>query len=119
MNWTHAELIAYEARRKTLDVKPADGVEREKDLHEQILAYCRSRGWIPFHARMDKPSTATIGQPDFLIWADGGREFAIECKSRTGKLSVEQMALRAQANRLGHKVYLVHSFREFVEVTQL
>jgi hypothetical protein len=58
----------------------------------------------------------TAGEPDFLILADGGRVLLIECKTRTGKLSPEQAALKHQAEKLGHRVHVVRSMKEFEEV---
>src|SRR5512146_2355709 len=70
-----------------------DAVEHEGDLHNQILDECRRRGWIAFHGSMAKATARTLGEPDFTILADGGRKFFVECKSKTGKLSLYQIAL--------------------------
>jgi hypothetical protein len=40
----------------------------------------------------------------------------VECKSRTGKLSPAQAALKHHAEKLGHTVHLVRSFEEFLGV---
>lgn len=61
----------------------------EKQLQRDIADYLRQRG-IPFAcSRMDKPTTSTIGWPDFTF-PFGGKFWSLECKSKTGKLSTEQ-----------------------------
>lgn len=124
-NMTRAALMAYEARRLQSDYesrqsKPAlrDAAEKESDLHQQIIDECRRRGWVAFYSRMDRATTSTLGQPDFVIMADGGRTLYIEAKSKTGKLSIEQRGMMAMANRLGHKFFVVRSIGEFMEVIE-
>jgi hypothetical protein len=118
---TQAELNAYEARQRqhANGLATDTAVEKEADLHNEILAECRRRGWIAFYSRMDRATSRVVGEPDFLVLADGGKLLMIEAKSRTGKLSTEQLALRAWANRLGHKVFEVRSLAQFLEVISL
>ena len=113
---TSAELAAYEARHRPRTNTVPAGVEKESVLHEQIFAECRRRGWIALHGSMSERSHRTLGEPDFEIWADGGRTFHVECKSRTGKLTEEQYTLCWHAKKLGHKVHVVRSFEEFLSV---
>jgi hypothetical protein len=40
----------------------------------------------------------------------------VECKSRNGKLSPAQAALKHHAEKLGHTVSVVRSLEEFLEV---
>jgi hypothetical protein len=40
----------------------------------------------------------------------------IECKSRTGKLSPAQAALKHHAEKLGHLVHVVRSLEEFLKL---
>ena len=53
---------------------------------------------------------------DFVILASGGRVLFVECKSRTGKLSPAQVALKCQAETLGHTVHVVRSLVEFLKL---
>ena len=92
------------------------GVPRESDLHEEIFAECRRRGWIALHGSMAERTCRTLGEPDFVILADGGRVLFVECKSRNGKLSPAQAALKHHAEKLGHAVHVVRSMKEFLEV---
>jgi hypothetical protein len=114
MRLTLEQYLMHEARMTAgqHNSVPAGGSER--DLHEQILAECRSRGWIAIHSRMDRPATVAIGSPDFVILADRGRVFIIEAKSAKGKLTKEQAALRCWAEKLGHTIHLMRSYEEFV-----
>jgi hypothetical protein len=42
----------------------------------------------------------------------------VECKTRLGKLSPEQLATQAWAAKLGHTVHVVRSMGEFLEVVK-
>jgi hypothetical protein len=117
----HRDYVAREAARRdkgnltTLDAHlGVTGIERESDLHDQVTDECRRRGWLWVHARMDKASHMTIGAPDFIVIADQGRVLWVECKRKDGKLSKEQQAFKAMAEKLGHKVHIVRSLQEFV-----
>ena len=92
------------------------GVERESDLHAQIFDECRRRGWIALHGNMAERTHRTMGEPDFVIMADGGRVMFVECKSRTGKLSPAQAALKHHAEKLGQTVHVVRSMEEFLKL---
>lgn len=63
---------------------------------------------------MDRPTTNGAGTPDFIILADGGRTFYIECKSKTGKVKPDQRIMHAVANKLGHTVHTVRNLNEFL-----
>jgi Holliday junction resolvase-like predicted endonuclease len=93
-----------------------NGVSSEACLHEAVFDECRRRGWIALHGSMAERTCRTLGEPDFVILADGGRVLFVECKSRTGKLSVEQAALKHHAEKLGHEVHVVRSMAEFLAV---
>ena len=90
------------------------GAPRESDLHEEIFDECRRRGWIALHGSMAEWTCRTLGEPDFVILADGGRVLFVECKSRSGKLSPAQAALKFHAEKLGHTVHVVRSVEEFL-----
>ena len=93
-----------------------NGVAREAVLHEEIFDECRRRGWIALHGSMAERTCRTLGEPDFVILADGGRVLFVECKSRTGKLSPAQAVLKFHAEKLGHTVHVVRSMEEFLAV---
>jgi hypothetical protein len=93
------------------------GVGREADLHAQVFDECRRRGWIALHGSMAERTCRTLGEPDFVILADAGRVLFVECKSRSGKLSPAQAALKHHAEKLGHMVHVVRSMEEFLRIT--
>jgi hypothetical protein len=93
----------------------ADAVEDESPLHADIIAYCKNKGWRYIHSRMDQPPTVGSGVCDFIIAADTGRVFWIECKSKSGKLTMEQTVFIAWLSKLGHTVSVVTSMAEFRE----
>ena len=93
-----------------------NGVASEARLHEEIFDECRRHGWIALHGSMAARTCRTLGEPDFVILADGGRVLFVECKSRSGKLSPAQAALKFHAEKLGHTVHVVRSFQEFQNI---
>jgi hypothetical protein len=60
----------------------------------------------------------TVGECDFTILASKGRVFFIEAKTKTGKLSPEQLGIILWAGNLGHVIHTVRSFQQFIEITQ-
>lgn len=109
----------YLARTRKPDAsKPSDAVEDESQLHEQIMDFCRARGWIYFHGSTAHRAMRTIGEPDFTILADEGRTFFFECKSKAGKLSPQQQAVIAWAEKLGHRVHVVYSIGQFADMIE-
>ena len=91
---------------------------RESDLHDKIADECRRRGWICFHGSTAHRTRRTIGEPDCIILADGGRVFLCELKSRTGKLRPEQAAMKAWAEKLQHTVHVIRSMSEFLALAR-
>lgn len=116
---TQAEVNAYNARQSARDprqVAMVEGCRKESELHEQIFAECRRRGWIALHGAMSERTHRTAGEPDFILLADEGRTILVECKTRTGKLSVEQSAMISHAAARGHTIHVVRSFEEFLRI---
>jgi hypothetical protein len=90
----------------------------ESGLHAKIIAECKRRGWMYVHCATDRPTTYAAGICDFIIYADNGRVLNVECKSATGKLSIEQLSFKTWLEKLGHTVHVVRSFREFLEIVK-
>ena len=91
---------------------------KESQIHAAVVKECKARGWIVFHGAMNHRSMRTIGEPDLTVMADNGRVFFVELKTRTGKLSPEQLGLTMLAERLGHKIHVVRSLVEFREIVK-
>ncbi len=103
-------------RDKTSDSDAPPDPGREARLHMKILEECQHRSWIVIHSRMDRPTTLVCGAPDFIILSDQGRLLLVECKRAGAKLTVAQQGFAAWASRLGHTVFMVRSFKEFLQV---
>ena len=119
MRFTSEWLRSHEARigrREGLPQPQGDAVDMESDLHTQIAAECRRRVWLAFHGAIGKRTRRTPGEPDFVIVAEFPRVLLIECKSKTGKPSDDQLSVRTWANKLGHQVHIISSFREFLDI---
>ncbi len=120
MTITEQDYLRMQARlskpKGTLDPDlPLTGAcESERQLHMDILAECRHRGWICLHGSMAHRAHRTVGEPDFIIFADHPRLFIIEGKSRTGKLSEPQVAMLGWFTGLGWNVEIVRSFEQFL-----
>lgn len=97
----------------------ANHCEKESELHAQITADLKNRRWPFFHGSMAHRQMRTLGECDYTILASGGRVFFIECKTKTGKLSPEQLGLKMWAETLGHEIHTVRSFQEYLKVIDL
>jgi hypothetical protein len=113
---TQAEVNAYLAKcaSRAVDTYDGEGASKESELHSQILTECKRRGWIAFHGSMAHSTFRTKGEPDFVILGDSGLVLLIEAKTSKGKLSPDQLAIKAWANRLGHEIHVVRSLVEFL-----
>jgi hypothetical protein len=123
--WTQAQVDAHNRRiahgrgeASTAIQEDAIGAGEEEKLHKQIINYCKAKRWLYVHSRPDVATGRTPGEPDFSIFANGGRRFDIECKTRTGKLSPEQLGFIEWAKSLGHTVHVVRSFSGFVKIVE-
>ena len=102
--------------RNKLQPAPADAVESESDLHEELENLCRSMGWAYIRARMDKRSTIAVGWPDFSIFIENAGSVFLELKRKNGKATTEQLATIAHLKKLGHTAAIVRSLSEACEV---
>lgn len=113
---TQAEVNAYNARQnKGQSLPQFEGVTDESQLHSEIYDECRRRGWIALHGSMSQRTHRTAGEPDFVILADKRKTILVECKSRSGKLSLDQVSMQAHALKLGHEIHVVRTFGQFLE----
>ena len=119
MRMTALEYAAYLHRQQNSEeTQSTEGVDRESDLHDAIIADCRRRGWIVIHSRMDRATTTAKGVPDFLIFADRARVFLFEAKRQNGKLTPEQQGFAMAADMLGFTVHVVRSFSEYWKIVE-
>ena len=97
--------------------QPAPRLERESKLHEQILKECAARGWLAFHGSTAHRTHRTEGEPDFIILQPFSQFLLIECKRPGIKRSPAQLGVAAWAQKLSHKVHVVESFDEFLNLS--
>jgi hypothetical protein len=114
---TVAEYNAHQARhRKANQCADDSAYESESRLQADIKAECLRRGWLVLSGTMNRKTHRTVGEPDLIILCDQGRVLLIECKDKDGKVTQEQGALHAWADKLGHEVHVVRSLERFIEV---
>lgn len=144
MRMTQQKVDEHEARmaaargNTTLPSKP---INREAELHKQIKDFCAQQfpQWVCLHGSTAHKTHRTIGEPDFVVAAQ--RKISqplydqfgqihgyatrteplvvfVECKRPGGKLSPEQQGMRLMLEKLGHKLHVVESMDEFLEVVK-
>lgn len=124
MRWSESQLADYELRQRAKKpdhlVLESKAVERESDLHDQIISFCKTQHprWMFIHARMDQRSTIPVGAADFVIFMPGGKILILECKRKGGKCSPEQMGWALQLELLGHTAHVVRSMEQFHKLIQ-
>jgi hypothetical protein len=97
-------------------VRRLAGEGRESDLHKFILAECGRRNLVAFHGSTAHATHRTLGEPDFVILLPAGRVLLVECKTKTGRLSEDQIEVMTRAALLQHRIHVVRSFSEFHSV---
>jgi hypothetical protein len=110
-----AEYKLYLSRHATPEVKAIVGCDDESELHRQIKQFCSQHNWPFGNCRMDRATGMVEGWPDFVIIAEC-KVWFIECKTKTGKLSREQLGMAMLFENQGHKIHVVRSFQEFIEL---
>jgi hypothetical protein len=114
----YQDLLSREAAKAAAKnpsmIKPDDGLESE--LQEKVAAECQRRGWYFIRSRMDMPTTNAKGTPDFIIFPDRQKAFAVECKSGNKKLTKEQLGVMAWFHKLDQDYRVVRSEAEFIAI---
>ena len=118
-NWSKADVIRHNSRVAGVtqpEAKASSGgaVERERDLHDAIEAYCRSKGYLYRHDRMDRATTGQVGWADFTIFMPHKRCLFLECKAKGKKPTPEQSAMLAHAANFGFVAKVVDNYEDAV-----
>lgn len=114
---SQSDYLAMLARTQRRPVQGQLGtIRQEADLHGQIIEYCRGRGWMALHSRMDKPTGRLMGEPDFIVFAEFPKLYLVECKRPGGKLSPVQQQTLAWLTKLGWANHVVISYEEFLAI---
>lgn len=92
----------------------------KEGIQDEIAKFCNSQfpRWKFIHSRTDRRSTTPVGSPDFVVFIPGGRVLCVECKSKSGKLSIEQLAWSKEMGMIGHTIHVVRSLGEFIALTK-
>lgn len=88
-------------------------VDREEQIHNRIIAYCRETGLLYRHGSMAHKTKRTEGEPDFDFYLHGGVKLEVEVKTPDGDLSPAQKLFHNRAAAAGHKIWVIRSFAEF------
>ena len=97
-------------------VPMSKAVERELDLHNEIIAFCNKQWpkWKYVHADPTRRSCIAKGWPDFTILVPGNRVLIGECKDKDGKLSVDQRNCHHEIQMLDIDVKIWRSMDDFL-----
>jgi len=115
------EMLARSERYSGRLPKPSEPVEKEATLHRQIMDWCNGQWprWKFIHARTDQRSTIQIGSHDLTVFGPFPKCLLIECKTKTGKLSEDQLIWKAEMSQLGWTVEVVRSMGEFLTLIKI
>ena len=110
------EMLARTERNAGRVPQPSEPVEKESDLHDDIIRFCRAHGLYYVHSRMDRATTQAKGVSDFVIAVDGGVTVWIEAKAKRGKVTTEQLATIAHLKRLGHAAAICYNMADVIDL---
>ena len=111
------DYLTMEARLRTRggakEPMSADPVDRESDLHYEIMEDCKHKGWLALHGSMAHRTRRPPGEFDLIVICEYPRILLVECKTKTGKLSPEQQAIFAHVRCLGWEPHIVRSMDDW------
>lgn len=112
-NLQYAEMLLRTRKHETVQAESL--VEREKDLHDQIIKFCaeQPQPWVCLHSRTDKRQHSNLGTPDFIVATHDGRTIYAEAKRRGGKCTPAQNVMLHWLQRNGQIAGVVTSLEEF------
>jgi len=110
------EMLARAERNSGRLPQPSEPVEKESDLHDDIIGLCRANGWYYVHSRMDRATTQAKGVSDFVIALDDGLTVWIEAKAKRGKVTTEQLATISHLKKLGHAAGIAYNTANVVDL---
>jgi hypothetical protein len=121
MGISQADYLAMEARLnkgKVVDKRTSKAVAREADLHDDISDYCKGKGYLVRHDRMDKPTTGQVGWPDFEIHKPKAITVFLEAKAAGRKATWEQLGMIARLRKLGYTAEIVDNIQDSIKVIE-
>jgi len=108
-------MVARLEKNPSRESLPPDAVTDEiEGLHYPIIKWCKEQvPAVPYiWSRPDKAATIGRGAPDFTIFYKG-RCLLIECKSKTGTVSTDQIVWKIRAADQSFTVHVIRSMSEF------
>ena len=117
MRWTEDQLNDYKAK-----IKPRINEHEKHDpdygpeskLQAKAEKWAKNRGFHYFHDRSRGKNKRGI--LDLYIFMEHGRVVVFEFKSRRGRLRQEQNHEINKLSACGHEVYVVKSYKRFLEI---
>ncbi len=130
---THAEYLAFLSRSKRVTSPNPSRISTQREIgksgvQDEIDQWLQSLGNRCFYirSRTDKPTSYQIGTPDFVGWLMPSWKplgvcvaFAIECKTKNKKPTLQQMCRLKQAECAGAVTGIAHSLDEFKKLLGL
>jgi VRR-NUC domain-containing protein len=102
---------------KPIPEKETRGEMRLERQEQKVFAnYLLLHGYMPIWHRTDKPTGCAAGVPDFVIPISHGRIAWFEFKLPGKKLSKDQEKFRQYLESVGHKLFVVYSAQEAIQV---
>lgn len=93
------------------------GSGTEKEFQQQVAAYLKGKGIYFETDWMHKATSGRLGRPDFRMCIKG-RFCAMECKTKSGKLTVDQYQCLQDIEKSGGKATVVRCMAEVMEFVQ-
>lgn len=127
--WTHEDLttlverVRVNLRGPTVDPLTGEDLETpdpglESELQKKIVAHAKAQGWPCLSFRQSKQAIGYLmpGWPDITLCLPSGRVVFIELKGGKGVLKDKQRLMLAMMKILGHEVYIVKSFKRYLQI---
>jgi hypothetical protein len=87
----------------------------ERELQEQIASILRHREVVYIRPAMFRRSQLPVGWPDFTF-CHKSRAIGLECKSKIGEPTHEQLEMHAHMEANGWEVHIVRSLAKVIEI---
>ena len=94
--------------------------DKESDLQKKIVAHAKGKGWPCLYFRQSRKAIGFLvpGWPDITLALPSGRAVFLELKTQKGVLRDKQRLIFNMLKMLGHEVYVVRSFKAYLEIVE-
>lgn len=111
----HFEQVQVGSHNGTIRPDAAEPGTENSVLRPACVDVCKRRDWLVFTGKTNCATGRTPGETDLVVAADQGCVIFAELKTRTGKMSNDQLGVEAWLKRLGHWHIVARSAAEFEE----